>query len=241
MQENFLHSYAVFYQINQSKENLESLSLLMNRDCNFLKQKYVRMKELLHEQACARLHFYLNHKFPHASISRDWQKYKGIYSEVFCDGLGERPRPDLLMRVPLKTPFERNENAHARIAIEYEKSRKTIKRIQEKLDCYVYEAYLDGMIWLVDDDSLGDLIKTIYDYQRKNSSRVSHYFEEYALIGRSGKNIEESLSNLHMINGKKVELEDWVHWLQSCTMFERGKRKLDLRTIPYVSPHQEKG
>ena len=51
MQENFLHSYAVFYQINQSKENLESLSLLMNRDCNFLKQKYVRMKELLHEQA----------------------------------------------------------------------------------------------------------------------------------------------------------------------------------------------
>jgi hypothetical protein len=51
MQENFLHSYAVFYQINQSKKNLESLSLLMNRDCNFLKQKYVRMKELLHEQA----------------------------------------------------------------------------------------------------------------------------------------------------------------------------------------------
>ena len=39
MQENFLYSYAVFYQINQSKENLESLSLLMNRDCNFLKQK----------------------------------------------------------------------------------------------------------------------------------------------------------------------------------------------------------
>ena len=39
MQENFLYSYAVFYQINQSKDNLESLSLLMNRDCNFLKQK----------------------------------------------------------------------------------------------------------------------------------------------------------------------------------------------------------
>jgi hypothetical protein len=212
MQENFLHSYAVFYQINQSKENLDSLSLLMNRDCNFLKQKYVRMRELLHEQACARLHFHLKPEISPCKYFKGLAKVqKGISSEVFCDGLGERPRPDLLMRVPLRTPFERNENAHARIAIEYEKSRKTIKRIQEKLDCYAYEAYLDGMIWLVDDDSLGDLIKTIYKYQRKNSSRVSHYFEEYVLFGRSGKNIEESLSNLHMINGKKVELEDWVY------------------------------
>lgn len=44
MEEKYLHSYAVFYQINQSEENLKTLGPLMNRDPRLLKQKYVRVK-----------------------------------------------------------------------------------------------------------------------------------------------------------------------------------------------------
>ena len=233
MQENFLHSYAVFYQINQSEENLKTLAPLMNRDPRLLKQKYVRMKELLHEQALAKLQHHLAHRFPEATLARDWQGFKGVHDEVFLVKKAENPKPDLLLRVPMKN-FEVQKNEFARIAIEYERTRKTIKRLQDKLDVYSGMTYLDGMIWLVDDDALATLIKMIYSYQLKHSLRIDHYFSAFILIGRSGKNIEETLSSLHTIDGKRVKLEDWLHWLSSVPMAERKWRLSELRTSPPV-------
>ena len=145
----------------------------------------------------------------------------------------ENPKPDLLLRVPMKN-FEVQKNEFARIAIEYERTRKTIKRLQDKLDVYSGMTYLDGMIWLVDDDALATLIKMIYSYQLKHSLRIDHYFSAFILIGRSGKNIEETLSSLHTIDGKRVKLEDWLHWLSSVPMAERKWRLSELRTSPPV-------
>lgn len=233
MEENFLHSYAVFYQINQSEENLKTLGPLMNRDPRLLKQKYVRMKELLHEQALAKLQHHLAHRLPESTLARDWQGFKGVYDEVFLVKKVENPKPDLLLRVPMKK-FQVQRNEFARVAIEYERTRKTIKRLKEKLDTYAGMTYMDGMIWLVDDDALADLIKMIYSYQLKHSLRIDHYFSAFILIGRSGRNIEETLNSLHTIDGKRVNLEDWLHWLQSVPMAERKWRLSELRTIPHI-------
>jgi len=194
----------------------------------------IRGYELLHEQVVAKLQYDLKKRLPNADLARDFDRtYRSnIHKEIFIGGYRDYlPVPDLL----LKIPAEHTAGACNYVCVEYERTRKSHKRMKSLLRAYCSESLLDGLIYLSDDEGIMHFIESAYKTNSNNwVGRCKHYEPAFMLLGVVRNNVEDALDNLHTVDGRSVKFDDWIKFLSTVPNVDRGRKVNELATTPYV-------
>ncbi len=174
---------------------------------------------LIHNESCSLAVELLSRKFPAArfvreraiprnEVLRTVMKFKkGTYDTL----------PDVLMILPSETGPE-----PIYIAVEIERSIKSVKRLVKKFSKYAIRTKLDGVIYLSEDD--GVLTSLAGRYQADivpTGLRVKHYKDHFFLTASCPTKQVFELGNLRNSVNASVSLSRWMHLLRTTPMLKR--------------------
>ncbi len=125
--------------------------------------------------------------------------------------------PDVLMILPSETGPE-----PTYIAVEVERSVKSVKRLAKKFSKYALRTKLDGVIYLSEDDNV---LRTLSDRYQTDIAptglRVRHYKDHFLLTASCPTKQVFDLGNLRNSLNAPVSLNRWMHLLTTTPMLKR--------------------
>lgn len=174
---------------------------------------------LIHNDSCSLAVELLGREFPAASFVREHaiprdevlrtvMKFKKDTRDML---------PDILMILPSKTGQE-----PIYIAVEIERSVKSVKRLVKKFSKYALRTKLDGVIYLSEDDGVLTTLSDRYQTDiAPTGQRVRHYKDHFFLTARCPTKHVFDLGNLRNSVNTPVSLRQWIHLLTTTPMLKR--------------------
>ena len=216
----------IFYNLEQYDSALVELSEFMGVPVNDLKQPQFRYKELLHTECCALWVDAFQRLFPEVEVIRDFDFQSNYKAEkIMLTSVEDLDlHPDLLLVFP-----KDGEHKEVALAVEIEKSNKTIKRLRQKLRKYANGTHVDGVIYLCDSRYIANSISKVYETKPlQTSKRVGHYSENFLLFGDAESIHTKSFLEMFNSRLKTVFLPSWVTYLRDTRLNSRRDSKFDL-------------
>lgn len=233
--ENVFSGRGVFYNLCQQEETLKEMAEFMSVEVDELKQPHFRHRELLHSECCALWVHVLMKMFPEANIVRDFdfQNSKSAEKVMLTSAQELDLHPDLL----LIFPESKSQNEIA-IAVEIERTPKTVRRLRQKLKKYANGTHVDGVIYLCDTQHITNSIFKVYSEKPlQDSKRVGHYSDNFLLFGDSLSIHTERFLELFNSRFKAVFLPNWITYLRDTRLNSRRDSNFKMG-IPR-SPHEK--
>jgi transcriptional regulator CtsR len=202
----------VFYNLAQTDEALQDLSQYTGIPVDELKQPHFRHRELLHSECCSLWSHVLSKMFPEVQIIRDFEFQNSSTAEriMLSSAQDLELHPDLLLIFPKVTTHE-----EIAIAVEIERSPKTVRRLKHKLKKYANGTHVDGVIYLCDTNEIRNSIAKVYESKAmQQSKRIGHYSENFLLFGDALSVHTEQFVEMFNSRFKTVFLPSWVNYLQ---------------------------
>ncbi len=202
----------VFYNLAQSDESLTELSNYLGITVYELKQPHFSHRVLIHSEYCALWTHVLSKMFPEAQIVRDFEFQNSSDAEkiMLASARELDLHPDLLLVFP-KTDAQEE----VAIAVEIERTPKTVKRLKHKLKKYANGTHVDGVIYLCDTEQIKNSIARVYESKSlQQSKRIGHYSENFLLFGNALSIHTEPFAEMFNSRFKTVFLPAWVSYLQ---------------------------
>ena len=209
----------IFYNLSQYDESLAELSNYMGVPLEKLRQPHFRQKELLHSECCALWAHALKKLFPEVEIIRDFEFKNSFKAEkIMLTSIEDLDlHPDLLLIFP-----EGEGHNEIAIAVEIERSFKTIKRLRQKLKKYANGTHVDGVVYLCDTQYIANSISKVYESKPlQTSKRIGHYSENFLLFGDSASIHTKKFLEMFNSRLKGVFLPQWVMYLRDTRLNSR--------------------
>jgi hypothetical protein len=152
--------------------------------------------------------FVREHAIPRDEVLRTVMKFKkGTYDTL----------PDVLMILPSETGPE-----PIYIAVEIERSVKSVKRLVRKFSKFALRTKLDGVIYLSEDEGVLTTLAARYQKDIAPSGlRVKHYRDHFFLTASCPTKQVFELENLRNSVNAPVSLKDWMRLLATTPMLKR--------------------
>ena len=226
--ERLFSGRGILYNLVQYDEALAELSEFMGLPVSKLKQPHFRYKELLHSECCALWVDAFQRLFPEVEVIRDFEFKDSPKAEqimlVSADELDLHP--DLLLVFPKK-----GDQKEIALAVEIERSFKSVKRLRQKLRKYANGTHIDGLIYLCDSRYIANSISKVYETKPlQTSKRVGHYSENFLLFGDADSIHTKSFLEMCNSRLKTVFLPSWITYLRDTRLNSRRDSKFDLST-----------
>lgn len=174
---------------------------------------------LIHNESCSLAVEFLGREFPSARFIREHaiprdevlrtvMKFKrGAYDTL----------PDVLMILPSETGPE-----PIYIAVEIERSVKSVKRLVKKFSKYALRTKLDGVIYLSEDEGVLTTLSGRYQSDIAPAGlRVRHYKDHFFLTASCPTKQVFDLGNLRNSVNTPVSIKRWMHLLKTTPMLKR--------------------
>lgn len=200
-----------YYQISQRLPARISIGKLLGLEPTKLLQPHFRGQELTHLETCAIWADRLRLLFPNARVVQDFRfnEDSGIQRVLMSDSADLELKPDLFIQFS-----EKEGSGRLSVGIEIERTRKTKKRLLNKLRKLSSKTLLDGVIYLCDKDSIRDNLEQIYSSQvRHRAIRTQHYGANFFLFGSTSLPEDTDYPKLINADGQLVNMKDWVQFL----------------------------
>ncbi|USN47071.1 MAG: replication-relaxation family protein [Pseudobdellovibrionaceae bacterium] len=225
----------VFYNLCQQEDVLKEIAEFTGLGVDELKQPHFRHRELLHSECCALWVHVLMKMFPEAEIVRDFdfQNSKGAEKIMLASAQELYLYPDLLLIFP-----ESKTQKEVAIAVEIERTPKTVRRLRQKLKKYANGTHVDGVIYLCDTQHITNSIFKVYSEKPlQDSKRVGHYSENFLLFGDSLSIHTDRFYELFNSRFKTVFLPDWITYLRDTRLNSRRDSNFKMGVLR--SPHEK--
>lgn len=202
-----------FYQIEQSKKQRRAIAEILCCQAEDLLQPLIFRSEWLHHQSCEYWIYLLKRIFSDARIIREAEfptseeaKRVLLISDQDFD-----VAPDFILVIP----SEKSARA-TYVAFEVERTRKSEKRLIQKLSKYANRSTIDGLIYVCETDRLSEALRLTYEKNIcSKSHRIKHYGENFFLFSDA---IEPSIfpfSRLFNAQRKAISIVHWCNYLCS--------------------------
>lgn len=203
---NLFGGSAVFFEIAEPIRSdlhvasVHSSLLIHNESCSLAVERLGR------EFPTAR--FVREHAIPRDEVLRTVMKFKkGTYDTL----------PDVLMILPSETGPE-----PIYIAVEIERSVKSVKRLVKKFSKFALRTKLDGVIYLSEDEGVLTTLSDRYQTDIAPSGlRVKHYRDHFFLTASCPTKQVFELGNLRNSVNAPVSLKHWMQLLATTPMLKR--------------------
>jgi hypothetical protein len=196
------------YQITRDQDHWPAIhQQLGNADSEVFEQIYFSHRELHHMQSCAIWAEALRQWLPEAAVKRDhvYSRDQALLKDLMLKD-SDSTLPDILLIVPTENP-----RVQVRVAVEIERTRKTERRLAQKLSKFAAKSCLDGVIYISESDRILDVIRAIYSSRlMKKALRISHYGQHFLMLSRGEKT--QDGADLKMANATlgNMTLKTWL-------------------------------
>jgi hypothetical protein len=210
---------AVHYQISRDPRFWSYINQTIGRKDTEFKQSYFSHRELRHSEACAVWAEEFKRWLPQALVLRDHQycSDRKLLERLILSSESASTLPDILIFLPAK-----DETRRVVIGVEIERTRKTDKRLAQKLAKYAIRTRLDAVIYISETDRILDAIRAIYSSTLiKKALRISHYGHHFLMLSTGRKTADGS--DLMMANAAlgNMNFKDWAQHLVERSHHER--------------------
>jgi hypothetical protein len=210
---NLIADTKTFYRFSQKLKNRERLGQYLNRPESDFFQPTFRSRDFVHSESVEYWIFILKRIFPDAEFVREayFGKHDVAVKTLLISSDERELRPDFLIVFKKEDSTER-----AVIAVEVEKTRKSDLRIINKLSKYANESFLDGVIYICDDDRLHETIRLLFVKKvLEKSHRIKQYGKNFILFSDATKPFDQSkLSLVNSVNDK-ADVDMWIRKLRN--------------------------
>jgi hypothetical protein len=130
---------------------------------------------------------------------------------LLCDRKDFDVRPDLLVIFPRD-----GQGSRKSIAVEFERTVKSKKRLYRKLKKYTSATRLDGLVYICEADTITNKLSHIYASRVLGEAlRIKHYGNNFLMFATN-----TATSKVHgpiLVNtaSQVVSLQEWGHWLRT--------------------------
>lgn len=215
-----------YYQLNNSSAVRNEVALRLKDDDTKSARPLLSRRNWIHNQWCEFWALIIKKAFPEVEIIREHEiESHGVAKSILQQaGKPLDLMPDLLLIFP-KTPTHEKVS----IAFEIERTRKSDARIQQKLKTYIYESYVDGLIYVCDSGRLSETIRTLYQKKTiEKAHKKRGYTENFFLFSDSMSAGPSPLASFYNANGQPTSLINWCHKMRATKQqFRRDAQFMD--------------
>lgn len=215
--ERLFRGAGVFYRLPHEEIARARIAEFIGCNPEDLLQPYFQQRELLHAELCALWTYYFRKSFPSLNVLRDFQIENN--SEALTALIYNKDERDFIPDILLidKRPSEKP----IFIAVEVERSHKSIQRLVAKLKKYASGSHIDGLIYICDSDILQHIIQSIYQTRvLKKAHRVGSYAKDFLLLGRNEERPDLVAQKLFNSESESTSLNEWMSKL--CTALRKN-------------------
>jgi DNA-binding Lrp family transcriptional regulator len=219
-----------YYQLSGRQANRERIAQILNCDEGTLSIHPFRTQELQHTQCCAIWANRLQHLFPGAQILRDFDFKRHAIAGQYLLSSGEdfELRPDLLIVLP-----HADSKSQVVVAIEIERTRKSNKRLLQKLRSLCTRTRLDGVLYLCDKNTIETALRTIYcSNVVQKAHRIRHYGNNFLLLSDGTQTHSDPEPRVYNVSQNSVSLTSWMNLLLTTQPRERRDSAFDQAAQP---------
>lgn len=202
-----------YYQLNNSSAVRNEVALRLKDDDTKSARPLLSRRNWIHNEWCEFWALIIKKAFPEVEIIREHEIESHCLAKSILQQAGKPLdlMPDLLLIFP-KTPTHEKVS----IAFEIERTRKSDARIQQKLKTYIYESYVDGLIYVCDSGRLSETIRTLYQKKTiEKAHKKRGYAENFFLFSDSMSAGPSPLASFYNANGQPTSLINWCHKMRA--------------------------
>lgn len=200
-----------FHQIAQSPRAYILVSEILGRSFTSLDQRHFRYAELNHSEDCAVWCELLRHLFPNSLVLRDFQLYGRSDAAAILMSKGEEFEflPDILFSLPIS-----GSDKKIYVAVEVERTVKKETRLLRKLRKYAEQTRVDGLIYICNQASLQEKLRSIYHSKVLcQARRIDHYGKNFFLFSDGTRSADPGLPLMFNAALENVSLPTWMRTL----------------------------
>jgi len=202
-----------FYQLKLTTEAIPEIAKILGVSVSDVKSTGVRNRELFHSQDCAIWSDYLEALFPDARIYREhhFSDYESIRRALISSAADVELRPDIILQAD-----KAEGNGAINIAIEIERTRKTHRKLLNKLKKFATSTLLDGVVYISDKDGIKDTLRRLYKGNIvSGAGRIRQYGDHFILF--SPGFLKHTDRDPYLVNTElqNVSFKKWVQILSS--------------------------
>lgn len=228
-----LHGSGQFYQLSSKEKFRCELADYVGVARNSFRAPMIRNQELYHSLTCAYVAESLGRIFPDAEVIRDLRLREHHIAEdiLLMDPKDlETVLPDIILCF-----YDEKDKEEIFVAVEIELSRKSHKRIRDKLRAYSLGTKIDGMIWLCGEEVSAETIKRIWRSMKKEIISQSYGYRDFFTLFLEGHKPLFPDERMATATGWSCKLNDWIHVLRAN---ETSKRTDELFQTTGLPPAQ---
>jgi hypothetical protein len=203
----------VFYFVSQQHANRIQLSKLLKCRPTQLIQPVSSRRDWIHSEACEYWIFILKRLFSDAKFvrEREFVDHELARRLLLITKDEFELRPDFLMI------FERGADSEpVSVAVEVERTRKSNRRLIEKLRKYAKRSLVDGLIYACDSDRLAETIRLLYQNKvQERALRIGHYGNNFFLLSDAINPHDDHVKNIFNVKKERVSLPEWINYFKS--------------------------
>jgi hypothetical protein len=220
-----------YYALPRSRGDKKRLASFLGVEAEDFQVCFVRDAELRHGSQCAIWAEYFKKIYPESKVVRDWEMTK--YPEIVGRLAGlhdEFIYPDIFLL------FKGGGSAQRIVvAIEVERTLKTIERLKVKTKAMVYQTSFDGVLYVCSDYRIAEAVRSAFLSQEvQRSQRIGGYVDDFILYTNY-----EALSGpigSYCVNSRLVtrEIHEWLSYLRLIPMRDRTSSSLGSHRHSYA-------
>ena len=217
---------AIYYQVSREPKAREEVASILKVHPDTIRTQCPRHQELLHWESCAILTELLRRLFPDAEVLRDFQlgSHPRALNLLLARKYELDLRPDMFILFPASQGF-----AQTSVAVEYERTQKSDKRLREKLTTYASETRVDGMVYICESDTISQRLMMLYRSKvLERSPRIRHYGANFFMLTSVGLRGTDGKFLVVNAEGKYVDLVRWIQLLRTTPSASRRDLGLQL-------------
>jgi hypothetical protein len=176
---------------------------------------------LEHWQECTIWGRYFEKRFPGCRVIRDYELLREplIQEESYLKADEADLLPDLIIRFP-RTDLV---GAPLYVGIEIERSRKSKKKLRQKLRRYAAQSRLACVLYICSRPGVAEPLTRVYTSRvRSEVVRVESYSENFLLISDGKKLAAHDSIGVKNALGSAFSFDEWIHFLRTRKMAERA-------------------
>lgn len=208
-----LHGSGQFYQLSGKVKFQSELADLACVGRSVFQAPLIRNQELYHSLSCAYVAESLRRIFPEAEIVRDFRLREHPIAEdiLLMDPKSlDTPLPDIMLCL-----YDSEGKEEVFVAVEVELSRKSHRRIRDKLQNYALGTKIDGMIWLCGEEVAMASIMRIWRSMKEDPARHARGYRDFFALFLEGHKPLFPEERMATAKGWACRLNDWIHILRT--------------------------
>lgn len=201
------------FELRRSLGSRQIIAKKLNIKIEELEYCYVRQWEQRHGEECARWAEFFKRKYPHATVTKDWEIKKDSFlrERVLPSNADRDLYPDIVVSFR-----DKSLTSKVVFAVEVERSFKKTERLLRKTRSLFLGNQLDGVIFVCAGTGIEESVRRSFlKNNPKSSLRIGAYADYFLMLSQFGESLNRDEILLSNASKKVCSLDQWVHALCS--------------------------